>query len=228
MISESIDTEKDNKIKNKVFIVTTTLLVLLLSISTCLHIYQIKRNEDLKVDYNKRLEECSNIVFNSRITQISKFKFPINPGRIIRISSYQDVRPAVRSGNGENISNATYHNAIDISCNECTEVFAAKDGVVLTVIKSFYNGTSYTGHPVYGGLVEIMHLDGTRTLYAHLSKTTVEEGDSVKMGELIGLSGGLPGKRGSGQSSGAHLHFAILLNISQYIENYYELTDGKN
>ena len=62
-------------------------------------------------------------------------------------------------------------------------------------------------------MIEIRHPDGTTSLYAHLSMTLVTEGTYVSKGQLIGLSGGVKGRRGSGNSTGPHLHFAVYLNI---------------
>ena len=53
----------------------------------------------------------------------------------------------------------------------------------------------------FGNLVVIRHENGLETFYAHLSKRTVEVGDWVNAGDVIGLGGS------SGRSTGPHLHF---------------------
>ncbi|MBB4284964.1 M23 family metallopeptidase [Roseospira goensis] len=55
----------------------------------------------------------------------------------------------------------------------------------------------------YGRTIEISHGLGLTTLYAHLSKITVETGESVSRGDLIGQVGN------SGRSTGPHLHYEI-------------------
>lgn len=71
---------------------------------------------------------------------------------------------------------------------------------------------------MYGGLIIIYNeLDNTYSLYAHLSLTKVTIGDYVKMGQQIGLSGGVKGRRASGQSTGPHLHYSVYLDIQNVI-----------
>jgi murein DD-endopeptidase MepM/ murein hydrolase activator NlpD len=87
------------------------------------------------------------------------------------------------------------HNGVDIA-NACgTPVKAAAAGTV-TSIGSGWNGG-------YGNDVIIHHPNGTETLYAHLQKIEVSEGDSVDTGDLLGLMGE------TGEATGCHLHFEV-------------------
>lgn len=52
----------------------------------------------------------------------------------------------------------------------------------------------------YGNYYVIRHPNGLETVYGHLSKHIVHQGDSVKAGQVIGLGGN------TGRSSGPHLH----------------------
>lgn len=129
----------------------------------------------------------------------------------------RDAIPNVNAGGGYSL--ATYHNAIDYACPDQTEVYACDDGYVINVYPSYFNGGAvYNGYGSYGGLIEIRHSDKTTSLYAHLSMTKVTEGTFVKRGDLIALSGGVKGRRGSGNSTGPHLHFAIYVNIEDMLE----------
>ncbi len=55
----------------------------------------------------------------------------------------------------------------------------------------------------YGQMVLIQHEDGYVTLYGHLSRIEVKQGQKVEAGEEIGISGT------TGNSSGPHLHFSV-------------------
>lgn len=86
------------------------------------------------------------------------------------------------------------HRAIDIAANWGTPVAAADRGVVT---RAGWNNQGY------GYFVVIDHNIDYVTLYGHLSRYFVEEGDIVAKGQLIGTVGS------TGNSTGPHLHFEI-------------------
>ncbi|MCX8124118.1 MAG: M23 family metallopeptidase [Spirochaetes bacterium] len=82
---------------------------------------------------------------------------------------------------------------------------------------SKYGRISYAGWlGGYGKVVVITHPGGDRTLYGHLSKIIVREGQYVKQGQIIAKSGN------TGNSTGPHLHFEIIRK-GQHINPYTEL-----
>ena len=88
------------------------------------------------------------------------------------------------------------HEGVDIINDVGTPVYATGDGAV-----------TFAGlNAGYGITIEIDHGYGYQTLYAHLSKSLVKEGKSVKRGDLIGRSGH------TGLVSGPHLHYEVRLN----------------
>lgn len=87
------------------------------------------------------------------------------------------------------------HTGIDIISPRGTPVYATGDGVVSTP-----SGNSLTG---YGINVVINHGYGYQTLYGHLSKKFVSEGQKIKRGQLIGYVGS------TGMSTAPHLHYEV-------------------
>jgi murein DD-endopeptidase MepM/ murein hydrolase activator NlpD len=70
-------------------------------------------------------------------------------------------------------------------------------------------------YPTYGNVVVIEHDFGYRgqklfTLYAHMSRILVAEGQTVAAGEIIGLTGG------TGDVSGPHVHMEVRLGENKY------------
>jgi murein DD-endopeptidase MepM/ murein hydrolase activator NlpD len=88
------------------------------------------------------------------------------------------------------------HTGLDFPAEVGTPVHAAAGGVVL----------SSAWHPEYGNLVELDHGNGLVTRYAHNSRVLVKAGDLVKRGQVISEVGT------SGRSTGAHLHFEVLVD----------------
>lgn len=94
-----------------------------------------------------------------------------------------------------------YYGGIDYGCPKGTPVYAAHDGV--TEVRYETSG--------YGYHVRIRK-DDILTIYAHLSLIGIGDKLKVKVGELLGYSGGVPGEPGAGTSTGAHLHFELRVN----------------
>lgn len=94
------------------------------------------------------------------------------------------------------------HNGIDIAVPQKTAVRSAADGVIFVVREGGATGYTY----VLAG-----HANGIATLYGHLSSVLVAPGQTVRAGQVIGLSGGEPGTPGAGPTTtGQHLHFEVI------------------
>lgn len=74
-----------------------------------------------------------------------------------------------------------------------------------TSVAAMNSGTVLLARPLYfeGNCIVIDHGQGLLTLYLHLSEFKVKEGEAVRRGEEIGLSGG------TGRATGPHLHVAV-------------------
>ncbi len=95
------------------------------------------------------------------------------------------------------------HHAIDIPTEQGTEVVAPADG---TVEKYADNGLGYS-------YLVLRHNDHIETIYGHITAALVKEGDTVKAGQAIALSGGRIGSKGAGSlTTGPHLHFGMKID----------------
>ncbi len=90
-----------------------------------------------------------------------------------------------------------YHPAIDIHTKSGVPVTAADGGTVVLVSWLTYS---------YGYHIIIDHGNGLETLYAHLSTISVEAGQQVSKGDVVGAVGS------TGRSTGPHLHFEVREN----------------
>jgi murein DD-endopeptidase MepM/ murein hydrolase activator NlpD len=88
------------------------------------------------------------------------------------------------------------HNGVDYSAPVGTAVRAVGDGMVTFAGRQ--NG--------YGNVVQLDHSNGKSTLYAHLSRMDVREGQRVEQGQRIGAVGA------TGWATGPHLHFEFRIN----------------
>ena len=93
------------------------------------------------------------------------------------------------------------HNGVDYSAPVGTAVRAVGDGKV--VFAGRQNG--------YGNLVQIEHGNGKSTVYAHLSRIDVHEGQHIDQGQRIGAVGA------TGWATGPHLHFEFRIN-GQFVD----------
>ena len=103
-------------------------------------------------------------------------------------------------------NDGSLHRALDFRAAVGTPVYAAGGGTVETAYR--WNGKRTQGDiNSYGNMVKLRHADyrGGRleTLYAHLSKLCVAQGETVYEGQLIGYSGD------TGNCYGAHPHFEV-------------------
>ena len=104
-------------------------------------------------------------------------------------------------------SNYTHKNraALDFKMKKGTKVCAARAGVVVRLKEDGEKGGSNIKYRPLGNFVVIQHEDSSRTGYWHLqfNGVLVNIGDTVKQGQVIGLSGR------TGYTYFPHLHFIV-------------------
>lgn len=87
------------------------------------------------------------------------------------------------------------HDGIDLAARKNTPILAVDSGIVV------YSGKRFSG---YGKMIIVQHNNTWSTLYAHLNKYSVQSGQKVTRGQVIGYMGR------TGRASGVHLHFELL------------------
>jgi murein DD-endopeptidase MepM/ murein hydrolase activator NlpD len=129
-------------------------------------------------------------------TKAEVFK-TLSPGREWKGSFAPPVNAEVSDVFGvERVFNGSVqstHQGLDFRVPGGTSVAAVNRGRVILARLLFFEGNC----------VVIDHGQGLLTLYLHLSKVSVKEGDDVSKGQPIGLSGG------TGRATGPHLHLAV-------------------
>jgi len=118
-------------------------------------------------------------------------------------SSIPNIKPVngrITSGFGMRLhpvyQRVLFHSGTDFSAPEGSKVHVTGDGIVT------FSG--YSGG--YGQKVTVSHGYGFKTVYAHLSRSLVRQGQRVSRGDIIALSGN------TGVSTGPHLHYEIHKN----------------
>lgn len=131
------------------------------------------------------------VTFTANTAGLPNLDDPENSPRFLCPVDYEYVTVYMNEG----------HRGDDLAADIGTPVYAAQDGLV----------TYAAYHQSYGNCVVLDHGAGPdgnlwTTLYAHMDDYTVEAGQTVKAGDLIGHVGT------TGYSTGPHLHFEITLN----------------
>lgn len=89
------------------------------------------------------------------------------------------------------------HLGVDFAGTKGTAIFSSHEGLVI------YAGRAFKG---FGRMVIVEYDDQWATLYAHLDKITVKQGQVVEQGQTLGKMGR------TGRATGVHLHFELLHN----------------
>lgn len=122
------------------------------------------------------LSACSHRNYPTEAGDTGKWYFPLPGAKVISPYGQRDGRS---------------HTGVDLKTKAKDKIYAAFDGEV--VFSNNFSG--------YGNLVRIKHANGLETYYAHNSKNLVKQGERVRAGQAIALTGQ------TGSASTPHLHF---------------------
>ncbi len=105
------------------------------------------------------------------------------------------------------------HKALDIVSDVSNNVYAIASGTITNV---------YTNY-LEGGVIEISHDNGIKSLYKSLDSVSVKSGDYVKQGDVIASVSTSMARE---LNTGAHLHFEMFENdISVNPNNYIDFSN---
>ncbi len=141
--------------------------------------------------FHKRIQEENHLIgeLYSRVTRKKYWEGPLR----LPIES-----PITGSFGARRVFNNTLknpHGGTDLKAAIGTPIHSSASGVVIMARNLYYTGNT----------IIVDHGYGVLTLYAHLSKMKVKEGDEIKGQQVLGLSGK------TGRVSGPHLHWQVIV-----------------
>jgi len=162
-------------------------------------------NADLMVDANKKLDKLEKQIYIQSKSYDEIFK--LAKSKNVMLASIPGIQPVkstqanIASGYGYRIhpiyKTTMMHTGIDFTAPTGTPIYAAGNGVIRSVEM---NGRGY------GNNVIINHGFGYETLYGHMSRINVRNGQKINRGDIIGFVGN------TGSSTGPHLHYEVIRN----------------
>ncbi|WP_218599604.1 M23 family metallopeptidase [Polaribacter sp. NJDZ03] len=116
-------------------------------------------------------------------------------------------------------------NALDFLMPIGTDIYAAREGVVIKVVDHNTKTCVTKGCLEFNNYILIYHLDGTFSDYVHIdtNSASVKPGDKVAKGQLIAKSGNI------GWSTGPHLHFEVFkqeIIKRETLKTKFKINDG--
>ena len=154
---------------------------------------KIRRFRDVNEKYRELIERSLKPLFaHPKQMRYWNGKFLRMPGSAT-VGNFGEMRDYVFDGQA---AGSSMHTGVDLSSVPHASARAGNDGTVI-----FADDLG-----IYGNAVILDHGFGLTTLYGHLSKIKVSEGDSIHKGDEIGTTGD------TGMAEGDHLHFEVRLH----------------
>lgn len=183
--ARAIASEKENTLQQKLNEKEALEKALEADIEKYKQVYEDARRQEqaLKASISSSLSSSSNSVYTG-----GEFCWPAPS--YVRISSPYGYRIHPIFGTKK------FHSGVDLAAPGGSNILAATDGVVKM---AGWNGG-------YGNCVIVDHGGGISTLYGHAQRLCVTKGQTVTRGQVIAKVGT------TGNSTGNHLHFEVLIN----------------
>jgi murein DD-endopeptidase MepM/ murein hydrolase activator NlpD len=154
-------------------------------------------NEPLSENFAEALEQFSQIevaaknlseVWQSQLNWLNALPTGVPVAKDFHMTSGFGIRNDPFTGQ------MAMHEGLDFVAPAGTPILASAGG---TVTRSEWENS-------FGNVVEVTHIEGFTTRYAHMSKRVVKEGQKVNRGDQLGLLGS------TGRSTGPHLHYEVM------------------
>ncbi|MDD2233671.1 MAG: peptidoglycan DD-metalloendopeptidase family protein [Desulfitobacteriaceae bacterium] len=158
---------------------------------------QNKKSQQAIIDENEKLEAESNAL-REKIRQLQAGRKGGTVGTVSNwpLPGYYEISSPYGWRTHPITGRRTMHSGIDVAAPTGAALRAVGAGDV--ILAGWYGG--------YGNAIVIDHGGGTSTLYGHLSRLAVSDGQKVSKGQVIGYVGS------TGFSTGPHLHFEVRIN----------------
>ncbi len=140
------------------------------------------------------------------LNRVEQFKQLVTPQKFWHGAFLRPNAGSVSSGYGVRryyngvFANDYYHRGVDYAGDVGSAVVAPAAGQVRLV------GTVNQGFRLHGNTVGIDHGQGVTSIFLHLSRINVKEGDFVRAGQVVGAVGG------TGAATGPHLHWGLYVD----------------
>lgn len=163
-------------------------------------------NSELMIETTKKIDKLAKQLYIQSKSYDEIFDLAKN--KMQMLASIPAIQPVsnkdltrIASGFGYRIhpiyKTSIMHSGLDFTAPVGTEIYATGNGVVSRVE---FDGRGY------GNNVIINHGYGYETLYGHMSKINVRQGQKINRGDIIGFVGS------TGTSTGPHLHYEVIKN----------------
>jgi len=168
-----------------------------------------------KIVSNKKAEEAA---FEAALFELeSQLQYVLDPSRIppagkgvLRwpVTDVFITQQFGQTSSSKRLYTSGTHNGVDFRAPIGTPIRASLTGTVMATNLGAVQNCQY------GKWILVKHLNGLATLYAHLSEVSVQKGNTVTTGQVIGFAGN------TGYAIGPHLHFGVYIAEAISFKNY--------